>query len=76
VNKAYSATPRAKNGVKAYSWTATLNNALPDGSSFAFDPVKGKISVLATAAVSVDVTFQVTDAAGGTDTQILTLTFN
>jgi hypothetical protein len=76
VNKAYSATPRAKNGVKAYSWTATLNNALPSGSSFAFDPVKGKISVLATAAVSVDVTFQVTDAAGGTDTQILTLTFN
>jgi hypothetical protein len=76
VNKAYNATPRAKNGVKAYSWTAKSNSALPSGSTFAFDPVKGKISVLATAVGSVDVTFQVTDAAGGTDTQILTLTFN
>jgi subtilisin family serine protease len=76
VNKPYSTTPRAKNGVKAYSWTAQLNSALPVGSTFAFDPVKGKISVLATDAGSVDVTFRVTDAAGGTDTQIVTLTFN
>jgi hypothetical protein len=76
VNKDYSATPRAKFGVKAYSWTAKLNSALPSGSTFAFDPVKGKISVFATDTGSVDVTFQVTDAAGGTDTQVLTLTFN
>jgi subtilisin len=76
VNVPYSAIPRAKDGVKAYTWTATLNSALPAGSTFAFDPVNGRISALATAASSVDVTFELTDAAGGSDTQTLTLTFN
>ena len=76
VNNPYSATPRAKDGVKGYTWTAQLESALPAGSTFAFDPVNGKISVLATAASTVNVIFQVTDAAGGSDTQILPLTFN
>jgi subtilisin len=76
VNVPYNAIPRAKDGVKAYTWTATLNSALPAGSTFAFDPVNGRISALVTAASSVDVTFQLTDAAGGSDTQTLTLTFN
>jgi subtilisin family serine protease len=74
-NKPYNAVPKARNGVKAFTWTAKLNSALPSGSTFAFDPVNGKISVLATAPGTVDVTFQVTDAAGGTDTQTLPLTF-
>ena len=76
VNISYSATPKAKDGVKAYTWTAQLESALPAGSTFAFDPVTGKISVLATAACTVNVIFQATDAAGGSDTQILPLTFN
>jgi hypothetical protein len=76
VNIFYSATPKAKDGVKAYTWTAQLESALPAGSTFAFDPVNGKISVLATAASTLNVIFQVTDAAGGSDTQILPLTFN
>ena len=76
VGKLYTATPKAKNGVKAFTWTATLNSALPSGWNFAVDPVKGKISVLATQVGSIDVTFQVTDAAGGTDTKTLTLAFN
>jgi hypothetical protein len=48
---------------------------LPSGSTFAFDPANGKISVLATDVGTVNVTFEVTDAAGGTDTQTLALTF-
>ena len=76
VNISYSATPKAKDGVKAYTWTAQLESALPAGSTFGFDPVTGKISVLPTAACTVNVIFQVTDAAGGSDTQILPLTFN
>jgi len=76
VNIFYSATPKAKDGVKAYTWTAQLESVLPAGSTFAFDPVTGKISVLATAACTVNVIFQATDAAGGSDTQILPLTFN
>jgi hypothetical protein len=62
--------------VKAYTWTAQLDSALPSGSTFTFDPGNGKISILATAASAVNVIFQVTDAAGGSDTQILPLTFN
>jgi hypothetical protein len=76
VGKPYAATPRAKNGVKAYKWTVTLDSALPSGSTFEFDPGKGKISVLATAPGPVDVTFQVTDAAGGSTAQTVTLMFN
>ena len=76
LNVPYSATPKAKNGVKAYTWTAQLDSALPSGSTFTFDPGNGKISILATAASAVNVIFQVTDAAGGSDTQILPLTFN
>lgn len=75
-NALYRSTPKAKSGVKDYSWTATLESALAPGSTFGFDPVKGTISVLATAAGSVDVTFRVTDGAGGSDTRTLTLTFN
>ena len=76
VGKPYTATPKAKNGVKAFTWTVKLNSALPQGSTFAFDPAKGKISVLATDVGTVNVTFQVTDQAGGTDTVTLPLTFN
>jgi len=76
VNISYSATPKARDGVKGYTWTAQLDSALPGGSTFAFDSVNGKISVLATAACAVNVIFQATDAAGGSDTQILPLTFN
>ncbi len=75
-NKPYTATPKAKHGVKAYLWTASLNSALPPNWTFVSEPVKGKISVLATGPGSVDLIFQVRDAAGGTDTQTLTLTFN
>jgi hypothetical protein len=76
-NVKYSATPQAKYGLKDYAWTATLNGTLPGvGSTFAFDPDTGKIAVMATAAGSVDVVFQVTDAAGGTDTETLRLTIN
>jgi subtilisin family serine protease len=76
VNVPYTATPKARDGVKAYTWTAKLNSELPPGSTFAFNSVNGKMSVLATNAGSVDVTVQVTDAAGGSHTQILTLSFN
>jgi subtilisin family serine protease len=75
-NVAYRATPRAKNGVKAYAWTVKLNSALPLGSTFEFDTARGRIAVLSTQPGPVDITFQVTDALGGTDTQTLTLTFN
>ncbi len=75
-NVPYSATPRAKDGLKAYTWTANLNSAMAPGSTFEFDPVKGTISILSTIAGSVDVTFRVTDAAGGSDTETLTLTFD
>ena len=75
-NVPYSATPRAKDGLKAYTWTANLNGAMAPGSTFEFDPVSGTISALSTTAGSVDVTFSVTDAAGGSDTETLTLTFD
>ncbi|MGH7926682.1 MAG: hypothetical protein ACREQV_02685 [Candidatus Binatia bacterium] len=75
VNKVYKVTPRARNGVKAYTWTVKLNSVLPPESTFEFDTARGRIAVLATEPGPVDVTFQVTDAAGGTDTQTLTLTF-
>ena len=76
LNVLYSTTPKAKDGLKAYTWTANLNSEMAPGSTFTFDPAKGTISALSTAAGSVDVTFRVTDAAGGSDTRTLTLTFN
>jgi uncharacterized repeat protein (TIGR03803 family) len=76
VNVNYVAILKAKGGVKAYNWTVEGTPALPGGGTLGVDPATGKVTVTATAAGSVDVTFRVTDAAGGTHTQSLTLTFN
>lgn len=76
VNANYTATLRAKDGVKGYTWSVDGVVVLPGNAPLGLDPATGKITVLPTVAGSVDLTFRVTDAAGGTDTQILTLTFN
>jgi hypothetical protein len=68
----YTATLRAKNGVKPYTWSAP---PLPVGLTL--DTATGKITGIVTAATgSVDVNFQTTDALGATATQFVTLTFN
>ena len=76
VNTNYTATLRAKDGVKAYTWSVDGGGVLPGNAPLNLVAATGKFTVLPTAPGSVDVTFRVTDAAGGTDTQILTLTFN
>ncbi|MEO6163410.1 MAG: hypothetical protein ABIP88_04655 [Candidatus Binatia bacterium] len=76
MNTNYTTTLKAKDGVKAYTWSVDGVAVLPGNAPLNLDAATGKISVLPTAAGSADVTFRVTDAAGGTDTQILTLTFN
>jgi hypothetical protein len=68
----YTATLRAKNGVKPYTWSAP---PLPVG--LMLDTATGKITGVVTAATGpVEVNFQATDALGATATQLLTLTFN
>ncbi|MDP9129136.1 MAG: hypothetical protein M3N35_02005, partial [Candidatus Binatota bacterium] len=76
VNTNYTATLRAKDGVKAYTWSVDGVGVLPGNAPLNLVAATGKFTVLPTAPGNVDVTFRVTDAAGGTDTQILTLTFN
>jgi hypothetical protein len=73
-NVNYVATLKAKDGVKAYGWALAPGSSLLPGTLI-LDPATGKITGTAPAG-SVDVNFQVTDALGATDTQMLTLTFN
>jgi hypothetical protein len=73
-NVNYAATLKAKDGLKAYAWALAPGSALLPGTLI-LDPATGKITGTAPAG-SVDVNFQVTDALGATDTQMLTLTFN
>jgi hypothetical protein len=75
VNATYRAPLKAKDGVKAYSWSlAPASPALP--GTLVLDPGTGTITGVVNTAVSLDVNIRVTDALGGIDTQTLTLTFN
>ena len=73
----YNARLRARDGIKVYTWSQDGIVTLPGRAVLGLDAGTGKITVLApVAGPPVSVTFRVTDAAGGTDTQALVLTFN
>jgi hypothetical protein len=69
----YSALLKASGGLKDYTW-AHVGGILPAGMSF--DAVTGKISGVPTAAGNTNLTFQVTDALGGTAQKMLVLIIN
>jgi subtilisin-like proprotein convertase family protein len=76
-NVNYSAKLKARDGVKAYSWSLDGAVTLPGGVPLELDSATGKITVLSPGAGGpVNAVFRVTDAAGGTHTQVLALTFN
>ncbi len=69
----YSAQLKASGGLKDYAW-AQVGGILPTGLSF--DGLTGKISGVPTSAGSANLTFQVTDALGGTAQKTLALVIN
>ena len=71
VNRTYSARLAASGGQGPYSWSL-VSGTVPDGLSF--DPSSGSITGTPTAAATVDLTFQVSDALGGTIQKTLALT--
>ncbi len=71
VSRAYNARLAASGGQAPYSWSL-LSGTLPDGLSF--DASRGSITGTPMAAGSGALTFQVTDALGGTTQRLLTLT--
>ena len=71
VKKGYNARLAATGGQAPYSWSV-LSGTLSDG--LRFDPSSGSITGTPTTASSGVLTFQVTDALGGTSQRALTLT--
>lgn len=69
----YSAQLKASGGLKDYAWSQ-VGGTLPMGISF--DGLTGKISGVPTSAGSANLTFQVTDALGGTAQKMLVLVIN
>jgi hypothetical protein len=59
--------------MKHYNWSQ-IGGTLPVGMSF--DGATGKITGIPTAAGSANLTFQVTDALGGTAQKMLVLVIN
>jgi hypothetical protein len=73
VGQNYSAALKASGGMKHYNWSQ-IGGTLPVGMSF--DGATGKITGIPTAAGSANLTFQVTDALGGTAQKMLVLVIN
>ncbi len=71
--KSYSAILKASGGSKPYTWSVT-SGILPSG--LALDAGTGTVSGVAAAAGSTALTFQVSDAAGGSKQASFTLTIN
>jgi hypothetical protein len=71
--KNYSALLKASGGLKDYTWSL-IGGTLPAGMSF--DGATGKITGVPESAGSANLTFQVTDALGGTAQKMLVLAIN
>lgn len=70
----YSQTLAANGGVAPYTWSLPAGSSLPTG--FTLDGNAGTISAPSPTQGSATFSIQVTDSAGGTATQSLTLTIN
>jgi hypothetical protein len=71
--RSYSALLKANGGVKGYTWSQ-VGGTLPPGMSF--DAATGRISGVPASPGSASLTFQVTDALGGTAQKTLMLMIN
>jgi len=71
--RSYSALLKASGGVKGYAWSQ-IGGTLPAGMTF--DTATGRIAGLPAAAGSTNLTFQVTDAMGGTAQKMFALVIN
>jgi hypothetical protein len=71
--RSYSTLLKASGGLKSYTWSQ-IGGTLPAGMTF--DGATGKISGVPTSAGSANLTFQVTDALGGTAQKMLVLVIN
>ena len=73
VGRSYSTALKATGGMKSYSWSLVAGT-LPAGMSF--DGSTGRITGVPTSAGVANLTFQVTDALGGTAQTMLPLIIN